>query len=415
MNTFKISGVLLTVLAVLGLAVLAVGVQWYRFEVPAVVGGSAEGADDVERSVNWLNDYADRLSRWDVPPSRRIERLTITASEDLGEGCVRLDYTFTTRMTNARFHEEFAQCIDSHEGHDYVGCMVVRWQEGKITEVMREAGWQIAYSPWVRAEREQPETQHYHPATYAGQAYLVQDGTLFVTYDGGESYVEVPDGYARVCARESGGNVERMTDNQYIVTPELTAFLIYDDTGAYLYYSGDMAQSWQKRYIAPGYQANSFLSLTADGVYVSFAVDRGLGSDYYATYFSADLTTWTPITQPDHDRNYTCVYWPEPGVGYFSGGTVEYVSGEEKVLQYVTFDNGATYQSIECPPVWRFVDEAGGVNPFDTLYEMYDRDGARYMVLGEHEGQAVRLRYHSTDGVNFEFDEQFDDPAVEAG
>lgn len=414
MNTFK--KILLTLLAVLCLAALAVGVQWYRFEPPAVVGGTAQGVDDVERSVNWLNDYAAQLGQWNVPPSRRIKSLTVTDSEDLGEGCVRLDYTFTTLLTHARFHEEFSQCIDSHEGKTFVGCMVIRWQDGAITEVMREAGWQIAYSPWVRAEREQPETQHYNPVTYAGQAYLVQDETLYVTYDGGESYVEVPDGYALVCARSSGGNVERMTDNQYIVTPNLTAFLVYgDDENAYLYFSRDMGQTWQKNLIAPGYQANSFLSLTEDGVYASFAVDRGLGSDYYATCFSSDLITWTAITQPGHDRNYSCVYWPEPGVGYFSGGTVEYTSGETKNVQYVTFDNGATYQTIEYTPVWSFVEDAGGIDSFDTLYEMYDEDGVRYMVLSQHEGQAVRLRYRSTDGLNFEFDEQFDDNAVEAG
>ena len=68
--------VLLTLLAALCLGALAVGVQWYRFELPAVVGGTAQGADDVERSVNWLNDYAARLGRWNVPPSRRIESLT---------------------------------------------------------------------------------------------------------------------------------------------------------------------------------------------------------------------------------------------------------------------------------------------------------------------------------------------------
>ena len=61
------------------------------------------------------------------------------------------------------------------------------------------------------------------------------------------------------------------------------------------------------------------------------------------------------------------------------------------------------------------MEDAGGIDPFDTLYEMYDEDGVRYMVLSQHEGQAVRLRYRSTDGLNFEFDEQFDDNAVEAG
>ena len=70
---------------------------------------------------------------------------------------------------------------------------------------------------------------HYDPKTYDGLPYLVQNDTLFVTYDEGETYLEVPDGYDKVCLQSNGTHLERLHTNGYIVTPELTAFLTYSD------------------------------------------------------------------------------------------------------------------------------------------------------------------------------------------
>jgi hypothetical protein len=412
----------------LGLALLAgavtLGIIWGSYSSPAVVGSTATGETDVERSQNWLMDYMSQVDNWRVPPSRRLTSITIDEPEDLGDGCVQLNFSFTTLLTNARFNDEFGQCVDSHEGHNYSGSLVLRWENGVIVEVMRPAAWQIAYSPEIQEEREQPETQHYATSTYNGQAYLVENETLYVTYDDGATYIEVPSGYDYVCRRTSGGNQERLTSNQYIVTSDLTAFIIYNenDFTASLYYSTDEGQTWTTSLIADGYQANSFLSLTTDGVYATFATDRAAGSDYYATYFSSDLSSWTDIPLPSNNRNYTCVYWPETGVGYYSGGEVEDSSGETSIQHYATFDNGASYQSIECPPVWSYVEQCGGVNPFDMLDEMYDIDGVRYMVIGQGDdgdltvdGKQIKLRYSSTDGMNFEFDEQETDSVEYAG
>ena len=39
------------------------------------------------------------------------------------------------------------------------------------------------------------------------ETYYIDDGVLYVTYDGGETFAEVPDGYERVC-RETNGLYE---------------------------------------------------------------------------------------------------------------------------------------------------------------------------------------------------------------
>ncbi len=411
-------------IAVLLLSGLYLGIVWFRFSTPMILGSTASGEDDVTRSVNWLTDYISQLNSWKVPPSRRISDVSVAQAEDLGNGCVQLDFSFTTLISHARFDDNFGQCVNSQDGHSFTGSLVLRWENAVLVEVMRPAAWQIAYSPEIQAEREQPETQHYASETYAGKPYLVENETLYVTYNNGESYLEVPDGYNLICRRSSGSNQELLTCNQYIITPALTAFLTYDEDSllAFLYYSKDEGQTWSSQEIGSGYQTNSFLSLSDTGVYATFAVDRAAGSDYYATYFSSDLIHWSNIPLSSSTRNFSCVFWTASDVGYYSGGVAEDVSGAKSISHYVTFDKGESYQKINYTPVWSFVEQAGGVDPFDTLDEMYESDGIYYMILGQgddgdltKDGKQIQLRYCSTDGINFEFDAQISDANEYAG
>ena len=80
------------------------------------------------------------------------------------------------------------------------------------------------------------------------------------------------------------------------MTEEFTGFVAGND----LLYSTDMGQSWQTSHIGdyPNL-ANSFLSRTDSGYYVTFAVDRSLGNDYYATFYSSDLENWEAVTSKE--------------------------------------------------------------------------------------------------------------------
>ena len=52
--------------------------------------------------------------------------------------------------------------------------------------------------------------------------YYIRDGVLQVTYDGGETFKEVKDGYEMVCITPNGTYDELLMENSYIVTPEFT-------------------------------------------------------------------------------------------------------------------------------------------------------------------------------------------------
>lgn len=72
------------------------------------------------------------------------------------------------------------------------------------------------------------------------------------------------------------------------------------------------------------------------------------------------------------------------------------------------------------PEVEEFM--VGDVFPFDTLDEMYDQDGVRYMVVGQgddgdltQDGNQIKLLYSSENGRDFTYVESFVDPVVLAG
>lgn len=423
----------------LGAAALFVVASWSRFEAKPVVGCTMEdsGEDLAQLTEDWLLDYADHFQGWRVPFSWQMRDMTVESTEDLGSDFVQINYHFRTLLRHPRFANGFDAYALEEDGNYYAGQLVVHWvpngDSWTITEAMRPAAWQLMYDPEVQKEQQQGDTVHFDPETYQGLPYLIQDQHLYVTYDEGQSYQEVPEGYEAVCRLADGSYQERLSRNSYIITPALTAFLVYDDDPmtprAYLLYSQDGGQSWQQNFVGYGYKANSFLSQTQDGVFATFAADRGMGSDYYQTCFSTDLVNWTSVPLSSHGRNYTCVYWPEEDVGYYSGTNVsELVTNPDGSTQehsysntfFATFDGGDSYAMFTYPEVEEFM--IGDVFPFDTLDEMYDQDGVRYMVVGQgddgdltQDGKQIKLLYRSENGKDFTFVESFVDPVVLAG
>ena len=124
--------------------------------------------------------------------------------------------------------------------------------------------------------------------------YYIENEVLYVTYDGGENFVEVPDGYEKVCTMANGSYNELLPYNSYLVTEEFTAFVTHNS----LLYSTDKGETWKESQIYAGaYRANVYVSMTDNGCYVTLAVDRSLGSDYYQTFCSQDLETWTACAE----------------------------------------------------------------------------------------------------------------------
>lgn len=419
---------LLTLLTALVIALGTLFFSWSKFQFQPMLNSTVTtDHTELEKvSVLWLDRYFAQFKGWRVPPGWQAKHAQIDSMEPLGDGFIQINYS----VYSPRFGEDLINALHLYPADEegvYQNQVVIRWVQSGTTwtvaEEMRPAAWQIAYSPELQAERESLPDASYRLPEGAGMTYCIVNETLYVTYDGGETLVEVPDGYEKVCNDGNGRYHELLPDNGFLVTPDLTGFVTYTGGCAHLLFSRDMGASWQEIQICNyGYWGKSFLSLTETGVYAAFPTDRGLGNDDYSIYFSSDLAHWERIPLSGHTRNFTCVFWPQEGVGYLSGCEIQYADGTtKKNTFFMTQNNGESYETMEYPIEESFVSEYG-YYPFDTVEKMYVEDGITYMVVGQGEDgdfyeNSVRVSalYQSPDGINFTFVQTIDNTRPLAG
>ena len=412
--------ILITAAGFLCAAAAAGGVllsAWRDFEPPQVEGSLVQIESNDLRAVteNWFQSYTASLEGWDVPYSWRIHRAEISGLELLDEpGYIQLDYTVQPASRNSEILRNLE--LSSWYG-DYLGQTVLHWEQEngawRLTEAIRPAAYQLLYpDPEEEQERQIAEnTRHYLMDTDTPCTCFAENGILYVTYDGGETSVEVPDGYGLVCRNPNDSYSEYLPEGSYVVSEDFTGFIGYENGNAVLLFSRDGGQSWQTSPIGPGHKALSFLSWTEQGCYAAFAVDRSLGHDYYGAFYSDDLKTWQQISLPQELSSLTCAYWASGGRGYFADGDTGYVSS----------GSGDGWTPIEYSPPEELTAELG-YNPFDSIDRFYEENGSLYMVVGQGDdgdytrnGELIQALYCSEDGVHFTFEGTITVNPVEAG
>lgn len=405
---------------------------WQRFVPPETTGAriteealaeyeeereiSGEENSLIEVSSLWLEQYFAQLTGWKVPYDYRVQRVEIEQAEvldALSEPYVQLDYSVYVASANRQIMQNL-NLIGTDTRRKYTGQTVLRWnrtREGwELAEQMLPVQYQLQ-TPELQEEIREPQTEHYSMKTEEMMTYWVKDGVLYVTYDGGETFREVPDGYEKVCRTGNGGYNELLSDNSYVVTPEFTGFAAYSEEGVSLLFSLDGGQTWEENPItAPAYPARTFLSKTEQGCYVTAAVDRSLGSDYYGTWRSEDLKNWSRISIPERLwSNLDCALWTDGRTGYYAKGEA----------LYMTADGGTSFRSISLPE-GEGIAERLGFYPYDTIEEIYQENGTLYLVVGQgddgdylKDGKLQKALYQSTDGVTFTFVEEIPDDTPE--
>lgn len=413
--------------AVLGLIVSVVligAVQeliWKEYQPPQIVGSEMrqKGITHVDRtklSREWFAYYTDELTGMSVPYDFRIKKARIDNVEALDDAYVQIDATIWPASSNQEIINNLG-LISMGKRHEYQCQMVLKWTEDgrkwTIDEKLSPVQYQLQ-TPEMQEEIHRPQTEHYAMQTDEKMTYFIENNVLYVTYDGGENFQEVEDGYEKVCKEVNGSYQELLPYNSYVITPEFTAFVSYSDEKTSLLYSQDAGKTWQESEIYDGgFKANTFVAKTEHRCYVTFAVDRSLGSDYYTTFQSEDLQTWNKVSLSETFwSNLTCSFWSNDETGYYSNGADAF---------YMTTDGGAGFQEVKYPVVQEIADELG-FYPYDTMEKMYCEDGKTYMVVGQgddgdyvRDGKMMKALYESQDGVNFTFVKEIADSPVLAG
>lgn len=412
--------VLIIIIILVVLVGTTIAAIWSSYQDP-IITGTAVGVEDLDQPTaeniteRWFAGWMEEHKGWKVPPSYRLKNAEIISMDELEEGCVevhfRAEVSGWSRKAAANLELAAAEGKNKYEGQ-----WVLRWQKGtkawRIAAVMSPAEYQIQ-SPEFAEEMNEPQTTHFAYDKEKEQSYYVRDEKLYVTYDRGETFTEVPGAYEAVCGTPNGTYDEYLPDNSYLVSENFTAFVGYQNRQTILIYSFDRGKRWERSVIYDGgYCANTFLSKTAGYCYVSFAVDRTGGSDYYGSFRTFDFETWDSVPLPQElYSNATCVFWKDDSVGYYGSGD----------CYYLTRDGGESYEQRALPQNEEIVARLG-YNPYDALEGMYQENGVVYMVIGQGDdgdyaenGKLFRALYRSEDGIHFSFVEENVDTTEEAG
>lgn len=406
--------------------------RWHQFEMPDIIGSEIPSVGKSKEEVcrEWFFDYMNEFQGMNVPYEYRIQYAYPDQIEVLDDkGYVQIDFTVIPAAISQKviqnlelitaFSDPVSQMPDIAVSYRYQGQMVLRLEEKDgltvITEKMSPVQYQIQ-TPEFQEEVRTPQTEHYAIRTDRKETFFVNDGVLYVTFDSGETFIEVPDGYEKVCKEVNGLYNENLADGSYIISPDFTAFIGFDTNGTVMIYSKDQGKSWKESRISEmGYKANVFLSKTDNACVAVFAVDRSLGTDYYSIWLSEDEKTWRQIsTSGEVLSNLSAAFWEDEQTGY-------YASGSQQSCFYKTIDQGQSWQEIPLPQAEE-ISEKIGFNPFDQVEQFYKEDGNLYLVIGQGEdgdylqdGKLMKALFRSEDGEHFTFEKEVTDSLQEAG
>lgn len=388
-----------------------IGILWLLYEEPAIVGAEilaeSEETGIEEVTEAWFQDWAAAHQGIGVPLSYQIKQAEILSIDEISAGYVEVHYQTEISGLSRKVIENL-DLISTAEKHIFQGQWVLKWENSglswRITEAMFPVQYQLQSPEFLEEQKRQQEARI--TEEWDGEKpYYVSNGILYVSWDRGAHFTEVPDGYETIFMTPNGTYNEILEACNYIVSDTLTAFVGYASQKTRLLYTLDQGESWQESVIyTGGYRANTFVSQTDTYLYVTFAADRTGGSDYYATFRSSDLENWEQVSVPSElFTNAVCVYWADDDTGYYANHSAQF---------YLTMDGGASYEAYDIPECGELTAELG-FNPYDTVEGMYREDGDIYMVVGQgddadygRDGKLLQALFVSQDGISFTFVEE---------
>lgn len=383
---------------------------WNLYVPQDIVGSSVKTkqTDIAAVTETWFQNFFKQYKGYKVPLDYRItdygiQKITLLNKKDSE---VELDYLIKPASPNQALLSYYSAYEVSPKRKGWYGAQVVlKFQKTSdgytVQNKMSPVQYQIQTDPTIR----EPQTKHYALADKE-DTYFFDNQKLYVTYDKGQTSQEVPVSYDDAAKTNNDTYNELLPAHGYIVSKAFTAFVFYDNEGSYLFYSTNQGASWEKsRISAVHYRSeNIYLEKTNTGGYVTLAVDRSLGNDYYATFKTTDFKTWTVLKGEVLDDKENVVFL-DNNIGYIGAGKDK----QNNLLVNYTQDDGATYRTLVIPG--QPVDVLGStIYPYEQLDYVYQENGKTYMVAAQGQdgdygknGVLAKALYESSDGINFTF------------
>lgn len=344
---------------------MVLGISWARYQESPIIGQSVFHLSPdknktspvptqvtTEHVANWFIRWTATHSSFFVAPSFQLTAGSIDSLTELtppntsdNSQAFHLTATLTPRFSSVEklsANPNFLLLKDS-DGvlHSDWIIIINRDKHGHvITEMMLPARYDIMTNPELLTD---PGPAEKLPDTTVAYTYRIADRMLSVSYDFGHTWIAVPHAYDAVTHTNNGSNDTNLPRGSYVISPDFTGFIGFDDNQARLIFSTDSGASWSTTSIGSGYPAPRFLSYADGHAIATFAQERAGGSDYYVSWrsdVSSHFSKWSqqPLFR-DFPPNLSLSSWLSADNGFIG------YPAEEPAI-YATFDGGVSYQDV---------------------------------------------------------------------
>ncbi|MCP9312367.1 hypothetical protein KBX31_03510 [Liquorilactobacillus satsumensis] len=358
---------------------------WRQYQVPKISGQKATQFDISSATEEIMQRYNKRLTGWRVPYNYRIGRGYTGTISDIGNDTTMVKvkiYPASLNRQALRFFKgtaQHGQAINSTTFWKF-SADNKQWHvdsvKGKLTKSVPAARKMFSSKESSNKQQESLPIQTPQKNSNAQYRFLTENKKLYVTYDGGKSKIEVPGGYTNVFRTASEISNEDLNSGSYLISPQFTAFIAYQDKQTGLLFRLRTG-SWHFSALPEnGYRANAFISQVGGTLYVTYAVNRSLGTDYYETVKTTDLRSWTAVPLKETVlSNLSCVFWENTRECYYAS--------KLHGLQYSS-DGGQNFTSVsyDIPNSFK---QTTGESPFNSPVNMYYAAGKLYLRVGQGE------------------------------
>lgn len=395
--------------------------KWHTFKAIEKLAVEVKTTDDRLENIAglWFDQYTKQFKDWLTPFSYKIKETRIDNIEllDQKNGYVQIDYAYLPFSCNEQLILNHGGLMQSDDGW-YKQQVVLRFEKTangyQAVEEMRPVNYQIMTDPNIMTEGKKP-TQYAIDQDYD---YTILDHKLWVTYDHGENFVEVPIEYEKVTYNPNYSYAETVPEGSYIIEKDYTAFLYVDDGSLGLIYSYDQGKNWETTFITANehyYLRARFLLRTENQFYVLFSTDKAMSAESHSLMKSTDGIHFEFVDYQDPEqRVMTYAYFSEDSIGYVAyrnNGSGDHLSF------YRTEDGGQTFAPLtfELKEI-SFMGDT--ITPYIQVDRIYQEDGQIHLIVGQGENGDYGFNsahYTSIDEIHFTFVEEVDDRPTLAG
>jgi hypothetical protein len=235
--------------------------------------------------------------------------------------------------------------------------------------------------------------------------YSIQNEQLQITYNKGQDWIEVPVDLLQLFAGEYNGTEQELIPNSYILTPNLSAFLV-SGSQMKLKYTRDQGKTWEESIVKENNISIRFrkvVFLNDSFGYVILSNERTMSQEWTTVHITNDggkhwrETTHLNVTRLIYDGGFV-----DENTGFLSFGILNPVEPD----LYVTQDAGSSWNkaTITIPEQYHeiFVMAEAPIKEGDYL-TMYINQGPN----GDYQGGKIKGKFISTNnGQTWTFSEE---------